>query len=97
VISSAACIGLLTFYLCYVLRSVVRGLGFGAMLATLYAAVYGLLVSEDNSLILGSLLLFAVLAAVMVVTRRVDWYGTGVQSMKAAVAPPPPPVQGAAL
>ncbi len=74
VLASAACIGLLTFYLSYVLRSVMRGLGFGAMLTALYSAVYGLLISEDNSLILGSLMLFAVLAAVMVVTRKIDWY-----------------------
>ena len=83
-ISSAACIGLLTFYLSYVLRSATRGMGFGAMLTTLYAAVYGLLISEDNALILGSLLLFAVLAAVMVVTRKVDWYKSGMQTIKAA-------------
>ena len=90
-ISSAACIGLLTFYLSYVLRSVTRGLGFGGMLTALYAAVYGLLISEDNALILGSLMLFAVLAAVMVVTRKVDWYKGG------AVTPPPPPLQGLGL
>ena len=77
-ISSAACIGLLTFYLSYVLRSVARGLSFGGMLTALYGAVYGLLISEDNALILGSILLFAVLATVMVVTRRVDWYRSGV-------------------
>jgi inner membrane protein len=47
------------------------------MLATLYAALYGLLVSEDNALVLGAGLLFAILAAVMVVTRRVDWYQAG--------------------
>jgi inner membrane protein len=83
-IASVACIGLLAFYLSYVLRSVTRGVGFGAMLTVLYAAVYGLLISEDNALILGSLMLFTVLAAVMVVTRKVDWY-------KGAVTPPPPP------
>ena len=44
------------------------------MLATLYAALYGLLVSEDNALVLGAGLLFAILAAIMVVTRKVDWY-----------------------
>jgi inner membrane protein len=96
-ISGAACIGLLTFYLSYVLRSTTRGLGFGAMLSAFYAAVYGLLISEDNALILGSLLLFAVLAAVMVVTRKVDWYKSGVATMKATVAPPPPPIQGLGL
>ncbi|SNS37812.1 inner membrane protein [Granulicella rosea] len=92
-IASVACIGLLTFYLSYVLRAVARGVGFGAMLATLYAAVYGLLISEDNALILGSLLLFAVLAAVMVVTRKVDWYKAGGELLKAAApAPSPMPV-----
>jgi inner membrane protein len=97
-LSSAACIGLLTFYLSYVLRSVTRGVGFGGMLTTLYAAVYGLLISEDNALILGSLMLFAVLAAVMVVTRKVDWYKGGAEVMKVAVAPPPsPPMEGLGL
>ena len=97
-IASVACIGLLTFYLSYVLRSVTRGVGFGAMLTALYAAVYGLLISEDNALVLGSLMLFAVLAVVMVVTRKVDWYKGGSDLMKAAVAPPPPPpMQGLGL
>jgi len=90
-LSSAACIGLLTFYLSYVLRSPTRGLGFGTMLTTLYAAVYGLLISEDNALILGSLMLFAVLAVVMVVTRKVDWY------RGATVVAPPPQPQGLGL
>jgi inner membrane protein len=72
--ASAACIGLLGFYLSAVLRSVGRGLGFAAMLAMLYAALYGLLVSEDNALVLGSALLFVILAAIMVITRKVDWY-----------------------
>ncbi len=85
--AGAACIGLLSFYLSYVLRSVGRGVGFGGMLTALYAAVYGLLISEDNALILGSLLLFAVLAGVMVVTRKVDWYRSG-----AVMAPPPLPL-----
>jgi inner membrane protein len=61
------------------------------MLTGLYAAVYGLLISEDNALILGSLMLFAGLAAVMVVTRKVDWYKSGAEVMKGAMAPPPPP------
>jgi len=73
-VASIACIGLLGFYLSAVLRSVGRGLGFAVMLATLYAALYGLLVSEDNALVLGAGLLFAILAAIMIVTRKVDWY-----------------------
>lgn len=72
--ASAACLGLIGFYLSAVLRSVLRGLGFAAMLGLLYAALYGLLVSEDNALVLGSGLLFVILAALMTVTRKVDWY-----------------------
>lgn len=73
-IASGACIGLLGFYLGYVLRSRLRGIGFAAMLATLYGALFGLLVSEDNALVLGAGLLFLILAAIMVVTRKIDWY-----------------------
>lgn len=75
--AAAACIGLQGFYLSHVLRSKLRGLGFAAMLATLYAVLYGLLISEDNALLMGSLLLFGILAAVMWVTRKVDWYELG--------------------
>jgi inner membrane protein len=94
-IASAACIGLLTFYLSHVLRSVTRGVAFGGMLTALYGAVYGLLISEDNALILGSLMLFAVLAVVMVVTRKVDWYKGRSHLVKVATAPPP--MQGLGL
>jgi inner membrane protein len=74
VISSVACIGLLGTYLSAVLRSARRGLGFAAMLSLLYATLYGLLMSEDNALVLGAGLLFVILAAIMLVTRKVDWY-----------------------
>ncbi len=83
-VASVACIGLLGFYLSHVLRSRARGIGFAAMLATLYAALYGLLVSEDNALVLGAGLLFLILAAIMVVTRKVDWY-----QLSSAAAPRP--------
>ncbi|KVU33530.1 hypothetical protein WK66_02640 [Burkholderia ubonensis] len=75
--ASGACIGLLGFYLSFVLRSVKRGAAFAGLLALLYAALYGLLLSEDNALMLGSLLLFAILAGIMTLTRRIDWYSVG--------------------
>jgi inner membrane protein len=75
--ASVACIGLLGVYLSSVLKSRQRGIGFAAMLTLLYAALYGLLVSEDNALVLGSLMLFAILAAIMIVTRKIDWYALG--------------------
>ena len=73
-ISSVACIGLMTYYLVFVLHSREYGLAFGGILAVLYAAIYGLLISEDNALLLGSLLLFGLIAIVMIATRKVDWY-----------------------
>ena len=72
--AALACIGLIGYYVGHVLRSRTRGFGFAAMLGLLYAALYGLLMSEDNALVLGAGLLFVVLAAIMVATRKVDWY-----------------------
>jgi inner membrane protein len=73
--AAAACTALLTFYGAFVLRGSRAGAAFGAAIAALYAALYGLLQLEQTALLLGSLLLFAVLAAIMVATRRIDWYG----------------------
>ena len=69
-----ACVALIGHYLAHVLGGWKRGVGFSAMLATLYAALYGLLISEDNAMVLGAGLLFVVLATIMVLTRKVDWY-----------------------
>jgi len=77
--AAVACVGLIGFYLGHALRSRLRALGFAATLGMLYAALYGLLLSEDNAQVLGAGLLFAILAAVMVATRKVDWYGLSVR------------------
>ncbi|MDQ2925157.1 MAG: cell envelope integrity protein CreD [Acidobacteriota bacterium] len=87
-IASVSCIGLLTYYLVFVLRSTTYGVAFGAILTTLYAAIYGLLVSEDNALLLGSLLLFGVIALVMIATRKIDWYQR-TSDLPPPTAPPP--------
>ncbi|HVJ36486.1 MAG TPA: cell envelope integrity protein CreD [Stenotrophomonas sp.] len=73
-VSAAACIGLQFFYLAGVLRSRALAAGFATLLTALYGVLYSLLVSEDNALLMGSLLLFGILAAVMWLTRRLDWY-----------------------
>lgn len=74
IVSSLACVGLLSFYVGHVLRSAMRGAMFGGLLGALYAFLYVILQSEDYALLLGALLLFAALTIVMVMTRRVDWY-----------------------
>ncbi|HVT32928.1 MAG TPA: cell envelope integrity protein CreD [Rhodanobacteraceae bacterium] len=50
------------------------GAALGALLALIYALLYGLVVSEDYALLMGSLALLGAVAALMYLTRRVDWY-----------------------
>ena len=76
-VSATACIGLQFVYLSGVLKSWARAAGFAAMLTALYGVLYSLLISEDNALLMGSLLLFGILAAIMWITRKVDWYELG--------------------
>lgn len=89
--ASAACTLLLGFYGAYVLGGRRAGAVFGAGIGVLYGALYLLLQMEQNSLVLGSGLLFTVLAAVMVATRKVDWYGLVAQLR---LERDPQPVQG---
>lgn len=72
--ASAGCVLLLGFYARHMLGSLRAGLAFGAGIALLYGALWALLQMEQTALVIGSLLLFGALAAVMVLTRRLDWY-----------------------
>lgn len=73
-LASTAVVG---FYISGVLHSARHGATMAAVLLLLYAMLYAILRSEDNALLMGSLLIFAVLSMVMVVTRRIDWYAIG--------------------
>ena len=53
-----------------------------AGLAALYGLLYGLLSAEDYALLMGSLLLFGLLGTVMVLTRKLDWYGVGTRKVE---------------
>ena len=72
-LAAAAIIGLLAAYSAAVLGSWRRGGYVAALLAGLYATLYVLLSLEAYSLLIGSLLLFAALAAIMYLTRKLDW------------------------
>lgn len=76
-LASCACVLLIGFYLMFVLRDWKRGFGLSSALTLLYGVLYGLLQSENNALVMGAILLFFVLATIMVVTRKVDWYQLG--------------------
>ncbi|MBX2858196.1 MAG: cell envelope integrity protein CreD [Cellvibrionaceae bacterium] len=74
IVSAAACIFLLGFYLVNVLQSAKRAWLFALSLGLLYALLYGVLDSEDYALLMGAILLFAVLSVFMIATRKLDWY-----------------------
>jgi inner membrane protein len=72
-LSALACSSLVAYYLAQSLGQRAMGTAFFIGLNSLYALLFGILRSEDYALLMGSLLLFAVLAAVMYSTRRLDW------------------------
>lgn len=73
-IASSACALLLAYYASHMLGSWKRGLPFGFGIAMLYGLLYVLLQLEQTALVVGAIALFIVLAAVMGLTRKVDWY-----------------------
>jgi inner membrane protein len=72
--AAGASVLLLMVYFSAVLGGWQRGVSLAGYVALLYGALYGLLASESNALLLGALLLFGMLALLMIATRRVDWY-----------------------
>lgn len=74
-VSGTACVVLIGSYLAGLLKSRTSAWAFSGGIASLYAVLYGVLQSEDNALLMGTLILFTALAAVMLLTRRMDWYG----------------------
>lgn len=75
--AASASVALLATYFSAVLGGWRRGLPLAAYVALLYATLYGLLASEDNALLLGALLVFGMLAALMLATRHVNWWRMG--------------------
>jgi inner membrane protein len=73
-IGATATVGLTAAYAVSTLGSRRRAGILLAVLSVQYAALYFLLQVEDYALLLGSVLLFAVLAVVMYVTRNLNWY-----------------------
>ncbi|MEK6637752.1 MAG: cell envelope integrity protein CreD [Pseudomonadota bacterium] len=73
IMASAAIIGLITAYSAAVLKTWRRAGIVGGLLTGLYAVLYILLSLEAYSLLIGSLMLFVALAAIMYVTRNLDW------------------------
>lgn len=71
---AAATVVLVTSYVAAFTKRVRHALAIGAMIAAEYVFLFASLQSEDYALLIGSLGLFVLLAAVMIATRRINWY-----------------------
>ncbi len=76
-LATVALVTMLTAYAGTILAQRGFGLLLGAGVGMLYGILYVLLRLEELSLLLGSLLVFAIVALAMYVTRDVDWYAVG--------------------
>ena len=78
-VAAVAVVALIASYSLAALNSPRRAGIVGGLVAALYAYLYVLLKNEDYALLLGSVGLFLMLAAVMYLTRRIDWHAAGAQ------------------
>jgi inner membrane protein len=74
VIASTATIGLIVGYASAILVMKRQTVLITGLLTLLYACLYVLLRLEDYALLFGTLILLVVLALIMFLTRKVDWY-----------------------
>lgn len=72
--ASAACALVLGAYGSHMLGGWRAGAAFGGALGLLYGLLYVLLTREQTALVVGTIGLFALVATVMMLTRRIDWY-----------------------
>jgi len=85
-VACIAVVGLVSAYAATVLRSRSAAAMVGGILGVLYGYLYILLQLEDYALLMGSIGLFVVLAAVMYLTRGIDWYGLQIPGGSPAAA-----------
>ncbi len=72
--ATVACVSLIWFYLIYVFKNVANASTLAFGIGLLYAMLYVILKSEDFALLMGTGLTFLCLGALMIVTRKIDWY-----------------------
>lgn len=74
VLAAAAIVGLIACYVHWIVQRAKATALVSGILSGLYAYLYALLQMEDYALLMGSVGLFAALAAIMYLTRDFDWY-----------------------
>ena len=77
VCAAAAVVLMVGGYAAAVLATRRAGAILGGALAVVYALLYGLVVSEQYSLLIGAFALLVIVGLLMFLTRKVDWYRQG--------------------
>ncbi|MCB1575432.1 MAG: inner membrane CreD family protein, partial [Xanthomonadales bacterium] len=77
-VAAIALVGIVGGYAAAAARSRGAGAMLGGLLALVYVLLYGLVISEQYSLLMGAIALLVAIAELMYLTRRIDWYGIGV-------------------
>jgi inner membrane protein len=71
--AAAALVALLGVYVGSVMHRVSRGFTTATLMSAVYSILYVLVLSEDYALLMGAIVVFIALAAVMLLTRNIDW------------------------
>jgi inner membrane protein len=73
-LAASAVVVIVGGYSMAVLHARRAGLLLGAVLALIYAMLYGLIAAEQYALLIGALVLLLMVSLMMYLTRRIDWY-----------------------
>jgi inner membrane protein len=79
-ISSISIIGLITLYAKSIFNNSKLTTLIGLILAALYLFIYSIIQMEDYALLMGSIGLFIVLAVIMYLSRKINWYSIKTKS-----------------
>ncbi len=76
-LAAAAVVVIVGAYAAAILHTRQGGLLLAGILAAVYAGLYALMAAEQYGLLIGALMLLALIALAMYLTRRIDWYAYG--------------------
>lgn len=77
-IAAGVIVLLISGYCSVVLRQAKRGVLTGVLFSLLYGFIFILVKAEETSLLMGSIAILLILATVMYLTRKIDWYNVNV-------------------
>ncbi|MCB1595709.1 MAG: inner membrane CreD family protein, partial [Xanthomonadales bacterium] len=73
-IASGAVILSIAGYCSVVLQQRIRGINTGILFAVLFSFIYVMVKAQEASLLMGSISIWFILALIMYMTRKIDWY-----------------------